>query len=116
MTGSATTLLRLLRKLRRVAVRRSTLGRRRKQSSFLVCGKAGLLRFARNDGDYGRRITRSRDEPATATKASLACSSEYTAPDLIGNGFRCPLPKPGASSRSTAPVAIDDSPSVSMPT
>src|SRR5882757_6590669 len=30
----------------------------------------------RNDGrDYGRRITRSRDEPATATNAAWACSS-----------------------------------------
>ena len=38
------------------------------------------------------------------------------APALIGNGFKWPPAKPGASSRSTAPVATDDSPSVSMPT
>jgi len=37
----------------------------------------GLLRFARNDGfnRYGRRMTRSRDDPATATNARLASSS-----------------------------------------
>ena len=35
---------------------------------------------------------------------------------LIGNGFKCPLAKPGPSSRRTSPVAIDDNASVSTPT
>src|SRR5262249_32078157 len=64
----------------------------------------------------GLRITRSREEFPTATKARLASSKGCIVAELIGNGFRCPSAKPGSSSRSNSPVATDDRANVSIPT
>src|SRR4029453_2356059 len=61
--ASEATLLRLLRKLRRVQVRRSASARRRKQSSSCACGRGLLRRFApRNDDPLAKPLSTPLDQ------------------------------------------------------
>ena len=91
-----------------------------RMSSWPGAWYAGRRRSGRRSSGHltapGPRTMRSRDEPMTFDIGLGGILQPVDRrSDRIGNGFRWPLAKPGASSRRTSAVSTDDRARVSMP-